>query len=73
MFKGEGAAEVNRVARAIHEARGDGPLVAYLGQKEYYAIMRIEAGDPHQPSEKEFLGAELVQVCRDSYLHVVSR
>lgn len=83
MFTGEGSEKINVIAEAIERLRRKkiiehGPnhksnIVVYVGHKQYADLMCIDAGDLNGIKDKTFLGAKIVKVCEDSYLHAVTR
>lgn len=48
-------------------------LLAYVGHKEYKAIMSLQVGDPHRIKNGKFLNCEIIPVHKNSYLHITQR
>ncbi len=46
-------------------------IVAYIGHRQHEALMSIERGNNIEyTKDKKFLGARVVRVIEDSYLHI---
>ena len=83
MFKGSGSDEINEIANIILRYRRkvlseskefkELQIIAYVGYDQYRALMRIEPRDAHSVRDKIFLGAKIIKVTEDSYLHVTVR
>ena len=83
MFKGHGSGEINEIANSIMSCRRkmakeskefkEPHIIAYVGHEQYRALMRIEPGDVNSIKNKTFLGAKIVEVIEDSYLHITAR
>lgn len=85
MFKGNDTELVNvlnAIAEAIHDirfnARKDSPhfsyepkIIAYIGMKQFSALMSVDPANRIRYEVDKFMGASVIRVMRDDYLHVV--